>query len=102
MKNRRKLLAFESGKGSRLVPGDVRDRILRLAFGKILARPTARPRQSGAVLELLHRVFPGKRLTVFDERVLPILLLQVAACVDELFVLLIAYFIFINQKIVEM
>src|SRR5262245_61626391 len=71
LKDGRKLFAAECGIGGGFVPCDVRDRMLSFIFGEVLARPVARPRQSSAVFELLDRFFPGERLAIFDERIVP-------------------------------
>src|SRR6185436_2724083 len=99
--DRGQLLAPERGISRSFIPGDVGNGEVSLAVGEILIGPVARTRQAGTIFKLLQRVFPGNRLAVLNKRVLPVLLLEIAAASDELLILLIAHFILIDEVVVE-
>ena len=97
MRDRWQALARELRVGCRLEPAHAGDREIVISRREGAAFPSGGTRPAGCVAKHGHRVVPGNRLSVPDERRLPVFPLLIAALVDELFELPVGHFVPVDE-----
>src|SRR5262249_14425799 len=99
---RRQAFSSKLGICRSFIPRYSGDGMLRFVFGIFLARPFAWSRQAGAINELLHLLFPGRWFAVLNYWIFPKLLAEITAGTNELLVILVRDFVFIDEEPIEL